>query len=299
MRRSTKLCTALTAGAMAIVPVAAQAAGSKGKSGTVVVDWRASSNTATIASRSGTLQAVHTKSPAKVGAVVQKHKVRHLVNGTVAADLSQVGRTRHARIRGTVVAVVGKTLAISAPGTTFMVKIGRSGKRSHEAASGATQPVVGSTVMANVNITANGGLVSTDVTQVAAPNPQATVEIEGTISVVDVPGRKITVHTSDDGISADFVVSIGDPAIAMTSYTVGQEVEVRVVKNADGTFTLMASSQNGDDDEADDEHRCRTDRRGGQYDSRGGGFGRGDRGKGGGNGGSGRGGRGNGGGDDN
>ena len=269
------LCTCLTAGAMAIAPVAAQAAGSKGRSGTVVVDWRASSNTATIASRSGTLQAVHTTSPAKVGAVVRKSKVRHLFNGTVAADLSQVGRSGHARVRGKVVAVIGKTVAISAPGTTFMIKLKRSGKRSNEVTP-TTTPVVGSTVTANVNIAPDGSLVTNGVTQVAAPNPQATVEIEGTVSAVDVPGRKITVNTSDDGVVASFVVLIGDPAIDINmSYTVGIEVELRVVKNADGTFTLMASSQNGDDQEADDEHRCHSDHRGGQYDSGRGGFGRG------------------------
>jgi hypothetical protein len=269
---------------MAIAPVAAQAAGSKGRSGTVVVDWRASSNTATIASRSGTLQAVHTTSPAKVGAVVRKSKVRHLFNGTVAADLSQVGRAGHARVRGKVVAVIGKTVAISAPGTTFMIKIKRSGKRSNEVTP--STPVVGSTVAANVNIAPDGSLVTNGVTQVAAPNPQATVEIEGTVSAVDVAGRKITVNTSDDGVVASFVVLIGDPAIDINmSYTVGIEVELRVIKNPDGTFTLMASSQNGDDDEADDEHRCRSDHRQGQYDSRRGGFGRGGSGKGDGNGG--------------
>jgi hypothetical protein len=210
----------------------------------VVVDFRAHAKTATVAAAGGRLIAVHTAKKARVGSIVKLSGARQLRNGTFAAKLTKVGRARHALVRAKVVARVGRSLMLSARGTTFAVKL--RGKRSMEHTS---TPPVGSTVVANVTIKDDGELEATDVNETAAPVPGQTLEIEGKLTAASA--TSLTVTTRDDGVSTDFLITV--PAeINVSALIVGSEVELQVTVNPDGTFTLTQGSLNGDDNEADD-----------------------------------------------
>ena len=235
-----RILLALIAGAAVLVPASAMAAAPRKG---VVIDFRAHANTATVAAAGGRLVAVHTSKRARVGSIVKLSSARQLRNGTFSARLVRVGRARHARIRAKVVARIGRTLMLSARGTTFAVKL--RGRRTMEQTA---TPPVGSTVVADVTIMDDGELEAADVNETAAPVAGQTLEVEGNVTVNT--GTSLTVSARDDGVSTDFVIDAGGADIS--GLTVGSEVELQVTANADGTFTLAQGALNGDDQEADD-----------------------------------------------
>ena len=235
-----RILLALIAGAAVLVPASAMAAAPRKG---VVIDFRAHAKTATVAAAGGRLVAVHTSKRARVGSIVKLSSARQLRNGTFSARLVRVGRARHARIRAKVVARVGRSLMLSARGTTFAVKL--RGRRTMEQTA---TPPVGSTVVADVTIMDDGELEAADVNETAAPVAGQTLEVEGNVTVNT--GTSLTVSARDDGVSTDFVIDAGGADIS--GLTVGSEVELQVTVNADGTFTLAQGALNGDDQEADD-----------------------------------------------
>ena len=235
-----RILLALIAGAAVLVPASAMAAAPRKG---VVIDFRAHAKTATVAAAGGRLVAVHTSKRARVGSVVKLSSARQLRNGTFSARLVRVGSTRHARIRAKVVARIGRSLMLSARGTTFAVKL--RGRRTMEQTA---TPPVGSTVVADVTIMDDGELEAADVNETAAPVAGQTLEVEGNVTVNT--GTSLTVSARDDGVSTDFVIDAGGADIS--GLTVGSEVELQVTVNADGTFTLAQGALNGDDQEADD-----------------------------------------------
>lgn len=243
MKRS--LLVAVVAGACVVGPAVAQAAPRSG----VVVDYRAHSHTATVATKSGKLIAVHTRKAVRVGTRVNVNSLRRLSNGTLAATLARTGRARHARIRGVIVAKPGRhAIAIGTKGATFVVKTGHS--RVHHAFSNPL--TVGMTVMADVSI--NGDeLDADDVTAIQGAKSGQMLELEGTVSKVDTMLRTLTITVSDDGVSADFTVKVPDTTIDLTTFKLQSEVELNVTANGDGTFTLQSGDENGDEQEADDD----------------------------------------------
>lgn len=220
----------------------------------VVVDYRLASRTATVALPGGNLIAVHTARGVRPGSRVRLAGLTQLANGTYTGTLRASGRARRARVRGTVAAHLGsRAIAVSARGTTFVVRLARPGhprsvRRSNEVGSG---PAVGTPISTVVSIGAGGRLDCGEIHELAAPDPNAAIDIEGRISAIDEATRTLTVTTEDDGLSADFAVVVPD-TIDMTAYAVGDEIEGSVIANPDGTFTLQGSSLNGDDQEADD-----------------------------------------------
>lgn len=245
MKRS--LLIAVVAGVCVVGPAAAQAAPRSG----VVVDYRAHSHTATVATKSGKLIAVHSRGAVRVGARVNVNSLRRLNNGTLAATLVRTGRARHARIRGVIVAKIGRhAIAIGTKGATFVVKTGHS--RTHHSFSVSDPLTVGTTVMADVSI--NGSeLDADDVTAIQGAQAGQTLELEGKVTNVDTTVRTLTITVSDDGVSAAFTVNVPDTAVDLNMFTPGSEVELNVTANGDGTFTLQAGDLNGDEQEADDD----------------------------------------------
>ncbi len=220
----------------------------------VVIDYRLASHTATVALPGGKLIAVHTARRARPGARVRLARLAQLANGTYTGTLRASGRARRARVRGTVVAHLGSgAIAVSARGTTFVVRLSkakpvRSAKRANEVGSG---PAVGTPVSTVVDIDPAGRLRCGTIQELAPPAAGAALDLEGSISAIDLTTRTLTVTTEDDGLSADFAVIVPD-TIDISAYAVGDEIEGSVIANPDGTFTLQGSSLNGDDQEADD-----------------------------------------------
>lgn len=243
-------CVAL-AGLTALVPAASAATKAHPAHRGVVVDWRAHSHTATLALPGGHLIAVHSARRVRPGTKVRFATLTRLGNGTFSGSLAKVGRARRAHLIGTLVAnLPGGSFALSGRGTTFIVHHRRGVKASNEISS---PPPVGSTVSTHVSIDSSGALESKDVSEVSAPDPTQPIEIEGRISAIDPSTSTLTVSVTDDGASASFQVVV--PAtIGITTYSVGDEVELTATLNPDGsTYTLVGSSQNGDSQEADDD----------------------------------------------
>ena len=241
------LLTVGLVGASIIVPAAAQAAPRTG----VVVDYRSRSHTATVALKTGRLLAIHTGKAARVGSRVRVTHLRTLRNGTSAATLVRIGKAKHARIKGVVVARIGRrAIAIGARGTTFMVKTRHA--KTRRAFSTDDVLSVGTTVVADVSI--NGSeLDADDVTALQAAQPGQMLELEGRVSAVDPVARSLTISVKDDGVAADFTVLAPDITIDLAKFVIGAEVELHVTSNGDGTFTLSAGAPNGDENEADDD----------------------------------------------
>ena len=243
MMRSMLRIPALAAAAVLAPTAVAAASPTRG----VVVDWNRSTHTATVVDSSGRLVAVQTASSPRAGTAVNLVGTRSVRPGTVAARLKRVGLARHARVTAMVVAHSGRNVvALAGPGTTLLVRLGAPGKvkRSKEIA----QPAVGSTVTANLTVDPQGNVEADEMTEVAAAQPNARMEIEGNITAVDPTARTITLVESEHGLSASFTVGV--PAtIDIATFTVGKAVEIKVTKAADGTLTLAMVD---DDDEGDD-----------------------------------------------
>ena len=239
------LVTVALVGASIIVPAAAQAAPRTG----VVVDYRSRSHTATVVLKTGRLLAIHTGKAVRVGSRVRVTHLRTLRNGTSAATLVRIGKAKHARIKGVVVARIGRR-AIGARGTTFMVKTRHA--KTRRAFSTDDVLAVGTTVVADVSI--NGSeLDADDVTALQAAQPGQMLELEGRVSAVDPVARSLTISVKDDGVAADFTVLAPDTTIDLAKFVIGAEVELHVTSNGNGTFTLSAGAPNGDENEADDD----------------------------------------------
>lgn len=255
MKTRTLACGALT-GLAVLAPISAAGATparSPHHSG-VVVDYRASSHTATVALPGGNLIAVHTARRTRPGTRVRLGGLTQLANGTYTGALRARGRARRVRVRGTVAAHLGGgAIAVSARGTTFVVRVGtlrhaRSPKRSNEVGGG---PAVGTPISTIVTIGEGGRLECDTIHELAPPDASAAIDIEGRITAIDEAAGTLTVTAEDDGLSTDFAVIVPD-AIDISAYAVGDELEASVLVNPDGTFTLQGSSLNGDDQEADD-----------------------------------------------
>ncbi len=323
-RRIARSLITVGAVAAALVPVAGAVGATHGHHrpapfGTVV-DWRGASHTATVAGHNGRLFALHTNRRVAIGTVIAVRHLRQLHNGTYVGGIVRLGHTRHARIRGVIVATVrGHGFAIGARGTTFVVRPRAHNAILNQPASGRA-PFVGESVVTDVHINPHGDLTEIDLHATSAtigpvveiegtltavdpvgrtitiaheddgtvtsytviipptvdlstlvigqemhvlgsPNPDGTfslavvpqtLHIEGTVSAIDTTANTITVTTTDDGISMTFVVNV-PTTVDIGSFSVGSEVELDVVQNADGSYSLVQSSDNGDSSQADDQ----------------------------------------------
>jgi hypothetical protein len=185
----------------------------------------------------------------KVGRVV-KVQARKLRNGTYAlTNAKVVGKARRAKLHGTVTWVNRKTGAfvLSARGTSILV---RRHKARHARAADATTPAVGDIVTVDATLDDKGDVEEDGITEEGTANNG--FDVEGHILAVDTTARTLTVSADDDDdTTATLTISV-PASFDISKYTVGQEVELFVIKNADGTYTLSQSSDNGDEAEADD-----------------------------------------------
>lgn len=192
-----------------------------------------------VAGRHGQLSAIHTSRSPSAGAVVAV-SARKLSNGTFAAKhVRRHGRRKHAHVTGTVTWAGASGFTVSARGASLLVH------RSSDDSS----PEVGDHVNVGVTLGGNGDLDEDDLQQVGGQ--QTTMELEGSVLSTDTAANTITVSADDCNKSgASVVVHVPDAS----TFTVGDEVELQVSGPADdGSFTLVASDDdNNDQQEGDD-----------------------------------------------
>ncbi|HLH66485.1 MAG TPA: hypothetical protein VKV27_12345 [Solirubrobacteraceae bacterium] len=259
IRRTTQVGVTTLAAAGACVG-AAQAATVHG----TVVHRNARAQSFVVADSAGHLYAIHARRRPRPGTIVTV-SVRRLRNGTYAARALRVGayhRRARVRLRGVVsyidrqngtftLSARGVSMVVAARGTSAIVH----GPASFRTAAIATDalPAVGSVVTATGSVDDQGDL--TDASVQTTGMDTGAVDIEGTVLAVDTAASTITVSSSDDDQASGSIVVNVPPTLDISLFSVGQEVELTVAVQPDGSYLLTGSSsdqgQQGADDQGD------------------------------------------------
>jgi hypothetical protein len=244
------------AGAAAVVVTAGSAAAAQAATvhGTVV-HHNARAHSFVVADRAGHLYAIHAAHSPAIGSTVAV-STRRLRNGTYAARWTHtLGRhTGRVTLRG-VVSYVNRragTFTLSARGVSMLVRT-RHARRAlaRIADAGYTIPSVGTVVTATGNVDDQGDLNDDTVTDDG--QDQGGFDLEGAIMAVDTTARTITVSSTDDDTTVPSVVVSVPTTLDISMFSVGQEVELTVTKQADGTYVLSGSSDDQGEQGADDQ----------------------------------------------
>jgi hypothetical protein len=230
--RARSIARGALLGAAILIPTAASAVAAPASSTGVVVNYRAHSTTATVATPAGKIIALHT-GRVRAGTRVRMTHLRKLNNGTLAGHLVVLGSSRHATVRGVVAARIGnRGLALSARGTTVAIRLTNATKRSNDfGGPAATTPAapavsVGSTVTADVTITPNGEIEADDITVTNTPDV-ATFELEGAIKAVGTgtaapavdPATGCVAGLNSAALPAGWMaVSVGEKGLSLTAF---------------------------------------------------------------------------------
>jgi hypothetical protein len=245
----------LRRGALAAAVATAAFAGTTGAAeamkirGTVVHHNRGA-HSFVVAGRHGHLYAIHARRAPRVG----RHVVltaRRLRNGTFRLQRlrSSARTTRHVRVRG-VVSWVNRRKAeftVSAPGVSMLV---RSARRGAARAADALPPV-GTNVVVTGTVDDQGDVEDQSVQDEGTDSTG--VDLEGQVLSVDPVGGTITVSADDEDQTGSSIVVDVPSTFDITQFTPGEEVELLVQPNGDGTVTLLGSSDDSNAQGADDQ----------------------------------------------
>ena len=226
------------AAAATLVFGAAGPAAAKTFRGTVV---HRNAHKAVVATSSGRLVAVHTRHAPRVGRYVR-------VSGT---HLRTIGRRHHARLRGTVTYVSRskRLFTLSSRGASVLVHARRLRAGRARMASDS-MPQSGSEVATDTEIEDDGDLQAKDVKDEGDDNDG--IELEGKILGKDEGARTLNVSADEDDESGDAVTVHVPGSFDMSTFKVGDEVELKVTKESDGSFTLTKAESDDDNNHGDD-----------------------------------------------
>jgi hypothetical protein len=220
--------------------------------GTVVHKNR-SAHKFVVATKSGRLVVVRAARTARVGRVVRVSGTK-LRSGTFRArSVRTVGRSRHARLRGTVTYASRskRAFTVSTRGASVLVHQKRLRGRSARAAAD-TMPAAGEQVAVDGTIDQNDDIEANDVQNEGQDTNG--MELEGKVLAVDQAARTIQVSADDDDESGDAVTVSVPGSFDITQFKVGNEVELKVTKQTDGTFVLQSMDDENDSADSADEN---------------------------------------------
>jgi hypothetical protein len=231
---------AALAGAMTVVAAAAGAGAAQAAvvHGTVV-HRNARAHSFVVADHAGHLFAIHAARSPRPGTVVTV-SARGLRNGTYAARRTQVlayHRGARLRLRGTVSYVdrQHRTFTLSDRGVSMLVRAG--GRRADRIDSAL--PAIGTIVTATGTVDDQADLNDQTV-QTDGTDP-GSIDLEGTILAVDTTAGTITVSSTDNEQTRGSVLVSVPSTLGISMFTVGQEVELRVTPQSDGSYLLAGS----------------------------------------------------------
>jgi Cu/Ag efflux protein CusF len=82
---------------------------------------------------------------------------------------------------------------------------------------------------------------------------QGTVDLEGTVRSIDEKAGTLTLSADDAEETGAATVTVHVPdTFDLSAYSVGDELQLTATLNADGTYTAVSSSDDGDANQADD-----------------------------------------------
>lgn len=244
--RTKLLTTATVVVATSALAGTASAATVKG----TVVHTSRHAHSFVVASAAGRLTAVHTTRHLKAGRAVTVHG-RTLTNGTFGASSVRLGsRLTHARVHGVVTFAdrAHRRFVVSARGVSLVVTAAR-----HRASAAADPvPPVGTTVTATTTIDDQGDLEAQNVQEDGQDT--GTTDLEGQVLAVDPAARTLSLSADDDGEITGAAITVDIPAsFDITQYHVGDELELVVTPNPDGSYTAVGDSEDGNAQQADDQ----------------------------------------------
>ena len=213
-----------------------------------VVHRNARTHSFVVAAAQGHLTKVRSRHTVRLGRTVRVagHRLR---DGSIAATRIHAGAAhRRARLRGTVTFAnrrAGRFTVSSAAGS-ISVRAQRSGVR----AADDGLPAVGRQVMVTITVAPGGVVEEDDVNELGMDEGE--VELEGVVQAVDPGAHTVAITASDDGAGGG-TVTVGFPAtFDVSGIAVGNEIEVKAVRRADGTFVLSRLDTENEDDLADE-----------------------------------------------
>ena len=234
--RRTAVVGLLTAVAASCAAGAANAAVVHG----TVVHRNARAGSFVVADRAGHLFAIHAAHSPTIGSTVAV-STRRLANGTYTARWTR--KLRHhrngvVRLRGVVSYVDRRrgTFTLSARGVSMLVRTRRGGS----ARVADALPGVGTLVTATGSLDGQGDL-SADTVQTDG-QANGGFQLEGTVLALDTTAGTITVSSTDDDQSANSIVVSVPAPLDVSMFSVGQEVELTVTQQPDGTYVLAGSA---------------------------------------------------------
>lgn len=254
---SSRLIRGAVLGTLAVGLLAAGSASAATFRG-VVVHRNHRAHSFIVALARGQLVAVHARTSPRVGRAVQVTATR-LRNGTFAERKVRLGRrARRARLRGVVTFVNRRrgVFTVSSRGASVLVHL----KRHHRASAADALPSVGEDVRVTVEIDDQGDLDEDTVQDTGTQT--GNINLEGTILAIDTTARTLTISADDDEESEQSLTVDVPTTIDISTFAVGQEVEVVVTQQSDGTFLLQGSSDDDNEQEANnpgDQQGCPED----------------------------------------
>jgi hypothetical protein len=201
-----------------------------------------------VASGSGQMFAIHSRNSPSIGSRVVV-SARRLRNGTFAARAVRVvGHARHATLHGTITYLNRRsgTFTLSARGVSMLIHTARG--RVHAADA---MPPVGSEVTTTTTIDDQGEVDEQSMQQTGTQT--SGFDIEGTILSIDTAAGTITVSADDDQQSSAGIVVTVPSTLDISQFTVGEEVELNVLPQPDGSLLLQGSASDEGVQGADDQ----------------------------------------------
>jgi hypothetical protein len=243
MKRLFLLVAAAVAAIAFAVPATAGAASFKG----VVIAKKPGRDAFVTASKNGVVRTVRARGALKrirVGRLVAV-RAAALPDGTFAAKgVKLLGKARRVHFRGTVVAVRGTRLFVSAGGSVFALRVRTGHKTGASEGSGGLKP--GDEIDCDAGI--KGGSLEADGDDVDKVGHSDQLVLEG-----------IYLATADDGTIELAVVHRGrvfvkvPDGLVVPDFATGDQIALVVTVGADGSFVLVKAENEEQGDDGDDE----------------------------------------------
>ena len=219
-----------------------------------VVHRNAKTRSFVVAAANGRLTKVRSRHAVRVGRTVRVsgHRMR---DGSLAASHVRTGaRHLRARLRGTVTFANRRTGRFTVSSSAGSIAVRAHGAGAARAADD-TMPPVGQQVVVTITVSPGGALEEDNVDELGMDEGE--VEVEGVVTAIDPTAHTVTITASDDD-AAGGTVTVGFPAtFDLSGIAVGNEIEVKAVRQADGTFVLSkleTENENELADQADNEN---------------------------------------------
>jgi hypothetical protein len=229
----------------------------------VVVAHNARSHSFVVAQRRGKLVSIHSPRSPALGRVVAV-RARELRNGTFTAQhISARSQVRRRVLIHGVVTFVNRQrreFTVSAGGASLLVHASRAAGRAADVTGSGSLPSVGDEVTVETQIGDQGDLEDQGVQQTGTTTQN--IDIEGTVLSIDTTANTLTISADGEDDTTQSITVNVPSTMDISMFQVGQEVELTVAIQPDGSFLLQGSSDDGSSQQANnpgDQQGCQGD----------------------------------------